>query len=109
MAKKKYNKYKTKAVEKTILQKCWSYFRFFLSLPDVILFGWYSALPKAVKQTQLVNTPQNRNMSAAARAKKLNVNSVYKHLITNVNKHTEETPFWICFVPTLILIVLIWI
>lgn len=82
--------------------------KFILTLPDVIMFAYYSAIPKAIKQVNILKRFSRKGKKKSSVAD-LNFNKVAKLVHKELKNHLKTNPFLLAFMPTIILILLIWI
>lgn len=81
--------------------------KFIFTLPDLAMFAYYSALPKAIKQVKLT-TSYTRKRKNKTSFSDLNFNKIVKLVDKECTNYLETNSFLLAFLPTIILAVLIW-
>lgn len=78
-----------------------------LTAPDLILFVWYTAWPKARKELQ----PHRRYATRKHKREKgplgINANKLFRSIVKDIERYQATAPWYVRVIPTVIIITLI--
>ena|GEM_PF-6699010 len=74
-----------------------------LTFPDMVFFIYYGLLRNGVKEKKVMEIKRRKNI----KAKMPNMNSLFNTAYKEMNSHNEELPFFVRFVPTVVLAIII--